>query len=286
MRVVDDEPSYIKFLSRLQNCSLPDRGYDRSIVGFGSRTPVFASALTALGNSFTRRLGGANADVFYSGVFQIGDSKVGFIRIPDYAPLNQQTARMQFTNEIAFFQANTDGLIIDEMRNPGGSVGYTNTLLSLLIPYVWQSVGFEVRATSEWVIEISSALESAKASGASSQYIMVLEGLKNAVQSANHEYRGRTGAIPLDDVTIERAPARDPNGNLAAYTKPIMVLVDELSASSGDYFAASIQDNARGPLFGFRTMGAGGNVEAGRPAVIRKDSPASPSRLCAAISTS
>jgi len=260
-RVEDDEPSYITFLSKLQNCSLPHRGYDRSIVGFGSRTPVFASALTVLGNGFTRRLGGVDTDVFYSGVFQIGDSKVGFIRIPDYAPLNRQIAVTQFTNEIAFFQANTDGLIIDEMRNPGGSVAYTNTLLSLLIPYVWQSVGFEVRATSEWVIEISSALENAKASRASSQLIMVLEGLENAIQSANHEYRGRTGPIPLDDVTIERAPARDSNGNLAAYTKPIMVLVDELSASGGDYFAATIQDNARGPLLGFRTMGAGGNVE-------------------------
>jgi C-terminal processing protease CtpA/Prc len=39
------------------------------------------------------------------------------------------------------------------------------------------------------------------------------------------------------------------------------VLVDEMSASGGDYFPATIQDNARGPLFGFRTMGAGGNVE-------------------------
>jgi C-terminal processing protease CtpA/Prc len=35
-----------------------------------------------------------------------------------------------------------------------------------------------------------------------------------------------------------------------------------MSASGGDAFAATIQDNQRGPLLGWRTMGAGGNVEA------------------------
>jgi C-terminal processing protease CtpA/Prc len=47
-----------------------------------------------------------------------------------------------------------------------------------------------------------------------------------------------------------------------AYTKPLLVLVDDMSASAADAFAATIQDNTRGPLFGWRTMGAGGNVEA------------------------
>ena len=257
----DDEPSYMTVLNRLQNCRLPDHGYDRTVLGFGARAPIFASALAALGDGFTRRLGGADTDVFYSGVFQRGDLKIGFIRIPDYAPANPQAALVQFVTEIAFFQANTDGLIIDEMRNPGGSVSYANTLLSLLFPSPWNSVAFEIRATSEWVIEISSALEDAKASGAPPSIIIVLEGLKNAIRQANHEFRGRTGPIPLDDVSIQRYPATDSRGNLLAYTKPLMVLVDELSASGGDYFPATIQDNARGPLFGFRTMGAGGNVE-------------------------
>jgi C-terminal processing protease CtpA/Prc len=39
-----------------------------------------------------------------------------------------------------------------------------------------------------------------------------------------------------------------------------MVLTDEFSASGGDAFPAIIQDNGRGPLFGMRTMGAGGSV--------------------------
>ena len=43
-----------------------------------------------------------------------------------------------------------------------------------------------------------------------------------------------------------------------AYTKPLMVMVDEFSASGADMFPAIIQDNHRGPIFGTRTMGAGG----------------------------
>ena len=62
-------------------------------------------------------------------------------------------------------------------------------------------------------------------------------------------------------MTIDRDPATDSKGNVIAYTKPLIVLVDEMSASGGDAFAATIQDNARGPLVGWRTMGAGGNVE-------------------------
>ena len=42
----------------------------------------------------------------------------------------------------------------------------------------------------------------------------------------------------------------------------MLVLVDELSASCGDAFPALIQANSVAKLFGARTMGAGGNVEA------------------------
>jgi C-terminal processing protease CtpA/Prc len=73
--------------------------------------------------------------------------------------------------------------------------------------------------------------------------------------------RGRTKPIPLDTGPIDRDPAKDSKGNVIAYNKPLIVLVDEMSASGGDAFAATIQDNQRGPLLGWRTMGAGGNVE-------------------------
>ena len=249
----DAPPDYMRPLLKLWNCQLPDR----AVNGFGSQFPIFVNSMPP---SFKLRLGGLPADVFFSGTFVAGEYTIGFIRIPDYAPANPTTALATFQKEIDFFGKNTDGLIIDEMRNPGGSVSYLNQLMSLLIPATWRSIAFEVRATSSWVASISSAYESAKAQGAPQSILDQLLFIKSAIVSANRANRGRTVPIPLDDVTIDRSPALDNKGNVIAYDKPLMVLVDEMSASGGDAFAATIQDNARGPLLGWRTMGAGGNV--------------------------
>jgi hypothetical protein len=252
---VETFPEYMNPLLELWNCRLPDR----AVNGFGSQFPIFVGSMPA---GFALRLGRSSADVFYSGTFQSGGFRIGYIRIPSFAPASTTTARTTFRNEIAFFEQNTDGLIVDDMRNPGGLVSYANQILASLIPTTWRSIAFEVRATSGWVLSISSALESAKASGAPQSTIDLYQAIKDAIVTANRAKRGRTIPIPLDDVVIDRSPAKDSMGKVIAYDKPIMVLVDDMSASGGDAFAATMQDNGRGPLFGWRTMGAGGNVVA------------------------
>jgi C-terminal processing protease CtpA/Prc len=249
----DAEPDYMQPLHALWNCTLPDR----AVNGFGSQFPIFVNSMPA---GFKLRLGGSSADVFYSGTFVSGKYTIGFIRIPSYSPSNTTTALAAFQREIDFFKNNTDGLIVDEMRNPGGSVSYLNRLTSFLMPKTWRSIPFEVRATSNLIASFSASYESAKAQGAPQSILDQLLFIKDAFVSANRANRGRTIPIPLDDVVIDRSPAVDSTGKVIAYDKPIMVLVDEMSASGGDAFAATIQDNARGPLLGFRTMGAGGNV--------------------------
>jgi hypothetical protein len=252
--VATEVPEWQKVLARLQNCQLPNR----AVLNFGATTPVFAASLPA---GWVQRLGPNVGDPFFSGSFPAGGLKFGFIRIPSFSPADALSAIGAFEKEIAWFQANTDGLIVDEMRNPGGSVAYTSALLSYLMPATWRSIGFEVRATSDWIVAISSSVEQAKAQRAPQSIIDLLQQIKGELIEANHSERGRTKAIPLDDVTFDRAPAMDDDGNVIAYTKPLMLLVDEFSASAADLMAATIQDNARGPVLGWRTMGAGGNVE-------------------------
>ncbi|HKA02033.1 MAG TPA: S41 family peptidase [Candidatus Solibacter sp.] len=251
--LTDDQPAYLDVLNRLQNCRLPDR----AVLGFGAQVPVFTTSLLP---GFTQRLGKTSADIFYSGVFDVSGHKVGYIRIPSFSPSSTTLAVALFQIEIAYFQANTDALVVDVMRNPGGSGSYVNALLAYVMPTQWRAIPFELRATSEWVVAISSSVVAA--TGATDQKtVALLTNIKNEITAANHAMRGRTNPIPLDDIVIDRQPATDSKGNVIAYTKPITVLVDELTASAGDVFAATIQDNARGQLFGYRTMGAGGNVE-------------------------
>ena len=108
--------------------------------GFGSRNPLFLNALA--GARFTRRLGGAAADFFYSGTFTYEELTIGYIRIPSYAPTSTAAALTQFEREIAFMNANTQGLIVDEMRNPGGNLCYGENIAARLIPYQFRATGF------------------------------------------------------------------------------------------------------------------------------------------------
>lgn len=247
-------PSYMKPLEKLWNCRLPDR---HGILNFGSVFPVFQGGLPG---TFVQRLGRLSSDFFFSGTYQSSGLRIGLIRIPSYSPTDPNAALAQFAREIAFMQENTDGLVVDETRNPGGSVSYMHALLTYLFHYPFRGMAFEVRPTSLWILDFSSAYESAKAQGAPQNILDLFLKIQDSLVQANRSGRNLTPPIPIDDLEITRQPATDNSNNLLAYSKPMIVLIDEWSASGGDAFAAVIQDNGRGPLFGYRTMGAGGNV--------------------------
>jgi hypothetical protein len=119
-------------------------------------------------------------------------------------PASTATAITAFQNEIAYLQANPDGLVVDVMRNPGGNVSYLNIILSYPMPSHWTSIGYEL-VTDKWVVAVSSALTSAKPQGAPQNYIAGLQTIEDAILSANQQFDGRTAAVPLDDATIDQA---------------------------------------------------------------------------------
>ncbi|MBI3679827.1 MAG: PDZ domain-containing protein [Acidobacteria bacterium] len=255
----DDLPSYLRVLLPLRHVMLaPER---QTALNVGGRNPLFA-----MPQNFTQRLGRVGTDFFFSGIYEAGGFKIGFLRIPNYSQPQTGAALTQFENEIIFFQDNTDGLILDDMRNPGGNACYADSLLQRVIPYKFRTLGFELRATANWVISFSSSVTIARLVGAPEWQIRYLEAVLGDVKGAYSENRGRTGPVfvctnpILGSVQIDLDPAADRTGKVIAYTKPLMALVDEFSASGGDYFPAVVQDNQRGRIFGMRTMGAGGSV--------------------------
>lgn len=252
---VDLEAAVRESTDRLINFRLPR---DRAVVSFGSLAPVFSRSLPA---SFQTRLGRSSSDPFYSGFFTAGGYTIGYLRIPTFAPSDSNTALTLFAREVAFFQDNVDGLVVDVMRNGGGSSSYASALMGYLIHYPWRNLGVEIRATSAWIRDMSSSYESLKAAGAPDSMLAGYRGALQALQEANRSGRVLTTPVPWDfSADLMTPPVRDRNGNLLSFTKPVMLLADEMSASAADGFAAIIQDNGRGPIFGMRTMGAGGNV--------------------------
>ena len=231
----------------------------RAVQGVGVVAPLFAPP-----TGFTQRLGRSSIDNFYSGTYTFDGQRIGYIRIPDFAPSSPAFAAQQFVAEMAFFEANTDALVIDIMRNPGGGVGYANFLVSAIMPSMHRVTGFELRASSFWVTVFSQLLTESDDAGDPPWVVQTWRDALNAVKVANAQNRGRTGALPLDsgpdfEASLDR-PGLQIRGANAAYTKPILVLVDEMTASGGDAFAAMVQDNGRGLIYGVRTMGLGGNV--------------------------
>jgi hypothetical protein len=255
-RLGDDqtgEPDYLAALRPLQNASLPN--HFKSTVPFTGKFPIFDPP-----DTFQLRLGLRSTDVFLSGTYTASGSTIGYIRIPDYAPPSTATAVAQFAAEIAFFQKNTDGLIVDDMRNPGGNACYVETLLTYLIPYQFRAMGYEIRATTIYLNDFNVAFQLSKEQGAPQWVVNLYAAYQAEIQQAFNENRGRTGPLPLCGPSLTLNPATDRAGAQVAYTKPVMVLTDEFSASAGDAFAALFQDAQRGPIFGWRTTGAGGTV--------------------------
>jgi hypothetical protein len=236
----------------------------RAVTGIGSLRPVFS-----LPSDFQIRLGQhSSTDAFYSGTYQSGGRTIGFIRIPSFSPsIGISNALKQFEGEIAYFNANTDGLVIDEMRNPGGTIYYASDIARRLIPVPFQLVGFELRATTEWVQDYSYYVRYAQAVGMPAYDLNYLQSILEDVEGAYTQNGGHTGPDPLDTIflspqpimlSLDTNPAADKDGNVIGYTKPMIVLTDEFSMSCGDMFPAIMQDNHAAVIYGMRTSGLGG----------------------------
>jgi hypothetical protein len=235
----------------------------RAVAGVGSLLPVFSPPA-----GFKIRLGrNANTDAFFSGTYQSNGYTIGFIRIPSFAPaLGVSGALAQFDAEISFFRDNTDGLIVDDMRNPGGLVYYGEEIARRLTPRPIRFIGFELRSTREFVNNFSTYVQRAQAQQLPQYVIDYYNFWLDAVEVAYSQNGGHTGPVPLDTILLNPpvVPALDEelltgtSGNPAGYSKPIIVLTDEFSFSGADYFPATMQDNNAATIFGMRTGGLGG----------------------------
>jgi C-terminal processing protease CtpA/Prc len=269
----DPQTDYLAPLNALQNFSLPfdyplfqgtttsDDGTQilprRYVLGVGARAPVFLRGLPA---GFVQRLGTRATDFQFSGTWTAGGHTIGYLRIPNFAPPTSNLALAELDAEISYFQANTDGLVIDVMRNPGGGC-YMADVAAHLIPQNFYFFGLELRPTLDLINSFESALQLATLQRADQWIIDTYNHYLSDITLAYSQNRGMTGPeggcsqlasnFPPNTVQL---PAS------AVYTKPLIILVDEFSISAADIFPAMMQDNNRGVIVGMRTSGGGGSI--------------------------
>jgi len=243
-------PTADQLFRRFQTKSAARR--PQRLLGFGVRNPIFT-----LPPGFVRRLGSQNSHFHFSGTYQAEGKRIGYLRIPDFDPPTFG-AYNELATEIAYLKANTDGLVLDITRNPGG-VCYGQDALQLMIPRSFRGATDEIRP-SLYDLQYYEYVKSNPFRDLEQWQVNLLTSIYQQLAQAYSENRGRTGPLPVCSESIDVPPLRNRDGSLTAYDKPILLLTDEFTISWGDTFAQIFSDAKRGPIFGYRTNGAGGSV--------------------------
>jgi hypothetical protein len=246
----DTLPPYMEPLRALLNASVSRDYY--SVLNFGGRFPIYGPPPGFV----TRPVPAGTPAFLLSGTYMAEGKRIGLLRIPTMSPPSTALVLQHLDQEIAFFNDNTDALVVDVMRNPGGLVSFVEAISQRFMTAPFNIIGFEIRSTGAWLFSFASQLNVARATRPPNDPILLnLQRNFDEVLRAFNENRGRSAPVSLNatgSLTLDPAPVR--------YIKPMIVLTDEFSASGADMFPAIIQDNGRAPLVGMRTMGAGGSV--------------------------
>ncbi len=200
------------------------------------------------------RVGSALFAPFFSATLPApaGEPRVSFLRIPRFGGIDIRTLR----NEIAWHQENSDALILDISRNPGGSCIYEE-IASLLTPGKFRPTQDRFRPTFQIIDSFRNQLASAQRGGAPAEVQDAMRAHLTELEQAY--FRGDL----LGPSTSSCSFLNERTSDASAYTKPLIVLIDELSISAADYLATTLRDNKRGIFIGKRTNGAGGAVVSG-----------------------
>ncbi len=208
---------------------------------------------------------------FYAYIYKNKKGKlIGYVRVPHYSSSTKEF--LAFKKIIKKFSTITDGLVIDQVNNPGGSVFYLYALTSVLTDKPLYAPKHYINLRPENIKEALDNIKQLKDVKDDKTAKKVLGedwgGYPVSYQTARYvlDYsqfllsEWNLGKKLSDPTYLYSAENINPDVSVN-YTQPILVLVNSLDFSGGDFFPAILQDNNRVTVMGTRTAGAGGYVE-------------------------
>jgi hypothetical protein len=193
----------------------------------------------------------------YTGIYSHAGKNILLIRQSGYSIADEAdlTTRLQYYRAVMDqFDNFVDGLVVDQTHNPGGNVAYCVDFARLFTAATGANFVEAYNTDRRWVNDFrgfARVLDPTLQSEVSRNYELIA----TRVESAYDAGLGITEPLSLY-VTDELPP-----DDIYVWTKPRLVLIDELAGSCADAFPMLVKRNGLAPLFGRRTMGAGGNVE-------------------------
>jgi hypothetical protein len=202
---------------------------------------------------------------FVAYYYPTAKGNVGYLRIPHYSPnrdaekgttdeeVRKATVErfMQYEFAVSILEKNTVGLVIDQDHNCGGSVDYLHQIVSLFMQREFRPIQFELLANKQEYLQFSDWVKEVPENTLARQNI---EKVRELVKSSWLQ-----GQVMTSMTSLDGASSIQPN--TITYTKPIVILIDEMSGSGGDAFPALMKGFGRAKLLGTRTMGLGGHVD-------------------------
>ena len=200
------------------------------------------------------------------------DYAIGYIRIPHYLTSTQEV--IGFGKIIDMMNEQTDALVIDQVHNFGGFIHIQYLLASMLTHQPLITPLHRIKITQKDAKEAYQILEIIKLIEREINFAekMNQEPKVEGEEGLNHQEllfrkaycelileNWNKGQYLTDPTPVIGIDHINPHPTYR-YEKPILMLIDEMDFSGGDFMPAILQDNQRAYLFGARTAGAGGYV--------------------------
>lgn len=192
--------------------------------------------------------------------------RIGYLALPTF-DADEEIFR-EIVQILKRFDRESDALVIDITNNGGGYLYFMYAVLSALTDQPLKTLSSEQILIQADVYDALSLSRICKTSYADDETMtswfmgypvddFVRQELINYTESIVSSWNAgkrMTHLLPMEFTQLRPHPE-------VQYTKPLLVLTNELDFSCADLFPAILQDNGRAVIFGKKTAGAGGYVK-------------------------